>query len=294
MRDLHPDLLARLKAGATTLCTCWTVERRDGVILGFTDHDRAVVLDGLVHAPASAWTTSAQELSLGLAAGNGEVAGALMSEAISEADVASGQYDGAGVERWLVDWSEPHLRVLLFRGSLGEIVREGAAFRAEVLGLSAALNRPIGRVFQPRCDARFGDVRCGVDASRPDLSGVASVVTVDRLRVIVAGLDGVANGWFAGGTMAWLTGVLAGRSVGIAADDETRDGRMLTLSNDAHTSPAPGDTGRATVGCDGCLETCADRFGNARNFRGFPHMPGDAWVLAPYPAPGGRHDGGAL
>lgn len=294
MRDLQPDLLARLEAAATTLCSCWRVKRRDGTHLGFTDHDEAIDLDGVLCAPASALATSAQETALGLAAGTGEVAGALMSDAISAADVASGRYDGAAVERWLVDWAAPHLRVLVFRGTLGEIVREGTAFRAEVLGLSADLNHPIGRVFQPRCDARFGDARCGVDATRPDLSGVASVLSVDGPKVVVAGLAGVSAGWLAGGRMTWLSGAHAGRVVGIASDVEMPDGRALTLSQDADAPAAPGDTGRATVGCDGCIKTCADRFGNALNFRGFPHMPGDAWALAPYPAQGGRHDGGPL
>lgn len=294
MRDLQPDLLARLAAGATTLCTCWTVQRRDGAILGFTDHDEVVDLDGLLCTPASALASSALETTLGLAPGNGEVAGALISEAISESDIASGRYDGAAVERWLVDWTATGLRVLLFRGSLGEIVREGASFRAEVLGLSSALNQPIGRVFQPRCDARLGDTRCGVDVGRAGLSGSATVLASDGRRLLLAGLDDVSPGWLAGGKLDWLTGASAGRSAGIAADVAKPDGRALTLSGEADDAGSVGDTVRVTVGCDGCLETCANRFGNAVNFRGFPHMPGDAWALAPYPAPDGRHDGGSL
>ena len=36
---------------------------------------------------------------------------------------------------------------------------------------------------------------------------------------------------------------------------------------------------RIVAGCDKRFETCRDRFGNAAAFRGFPHMPGNDYVL---------------
>jgi len=47
MRSIPPALQAKLSSGITTLCRCWRIERRDGVIQGFTDHDEDVILDGL-------------------------------------------------------------------------------------------------------------------------------------------------------------------------------------------------------------------------------------------------------
>lgn len=46
------------------------------------------------------------------------------------------------------------------------------------------------------------------------------------------------------------------------------------------------------VVCDKRFETCRATFANAANFRGFPDMPGDDFLLA-RPASGGRHDGGS-
>lgn len=34
----------------TTIALCWRVERRDGVAIGLTDHDRDLVIDGLATA----------------------------------------------------------------------------------------------------------------------------------------------------------------------------------------------------------------------------------------------------
>ena len=34
-----------------------------------------------------------------------------------------------------------------------------------------------------------------------------------------------------------------------------------------------------TAGCDKTLSICANRFANAANFRGFPHMPGNDFII---------------
>jgi hypothetical protein len=47
------------------------------------------------------------------------------------------------------------------------------------------------------------------------------------------------------------------------------------------------------LGCDRQLSTCRDRFDNVVNFRGFPHIPGNDFVLR-YPREDDALDGGAL
>ena len=46
--------------------------------------------------------------------------------------LAAGRYDGAQVTAWLVNWDDPALRQIVFRGSIGEISRAGGAFKADV------------------------------------------------------------------------------------------------------------------------------------------------------------------
>jgi uncharacterized phage protein (TIGR02218 family) len=38
---------------------------------------------------------------------------------------------------------------------------------------------------------------------------------------------------------------------------------------------------RLTVGCDKRGETCRAKFLNYLNFRGFPHLPSEDWLIAP-------------
>lgn len=163
MRAVPPAMAAAIEGGAATLCTAWILRRADGEVLGFTDHDRPLELEGVICEPASGWTAGASDGGLGLAPGQASAAGALSSEAITEADIGAGAYDAARVETWRVDWSAPETRLLLRRETVQRIVRAGEGFTAELEGPLAALRRVVGRAYDRGCDAQLGDVRCGVD-----------------------------------------------------------------------------------------------------------------------------------
>lgn len=164
MRDIPGEMVTRIESGAATLCHGWIVERADGERLGFTDHDRDLTVDGVICRAASGWSQGAAETAAGLAAGSLAVGGVLDNERIVEADVAAGLWDRATVDLWRVDWARPDLRVLLGRGSLSRIRREGEGFTAEIEGPLAALERVVGRTFGRTCDAVLGDARCGIEA----------------------------------------------------------------------------------------------------------------------------------
>ena len=114
---------------------------------------------------------TALQSATGLSVDNAQAVGALTSAAISEEDIRAGRYDGAEIRQWLVDWERPELRVLMFRGSLGEIRRSDGAFEVELRGLAEALNAPVGRSVLRTCDRALGDAKCGFDASQPGFSG---------------------------------------------------------------------------------------------------------------------------
>jgi len=292
MRALDPALQARLLSGATTLCACWRIDRRDGRGLGFTDHDAALSFDGVLFEASSAVDASAVEAAAGLAVDSVEIAGALRSAAIDAGDIARGLYDGATVRRWLVDWRAPDVRALTFSGVLGEISQSGGRFRAQVEGQASALNRPLGRAFLPSCDAALGDARCGVDSDAPAFRGAGTVAAAEGDALRVDGLEGFAPGWFARGRLTWTSGANAGESATVREDGEGA-ARLLSLWSEPHGAVAAGDGFEIVAGCDKRVETCRAKFANIINFRGFPHMPGDDWITA-YPTPGAANDGGSL
>jgi hypothetical protein len=163
MRDVPEEMAARIESGAATLCHAWVLTITDGEVLGFTDHDRDLALDGVVCRAASGWTAGAAAAEVGLAAGTLAVGGALDSEALTETDIAAGRYDGARVEVWRVDWARPDLRVRLWVGTIARLQRDGDRFLTDLQGPLAALERVVGRTYGRDCDAVLGDSRCGVD-----------------------------------------------------------------------------------------------------------------------------------
>lgn len=163
MRAVPAALAAAIEGGAATLCTCWLLTRVDGVRLGFTDHDAPLALEGVACAAVTGWTGGAADAALGFDPGSASAQGVLDSAELDEADIFAGRYDGAAVEAWRVDWSDPASRVRLWRGTIRRLVRAGDGFTAEIDGPLAVLERTAGRSFDRSCDAALGDARCRVD-----------------------------------------------------------------------------------------------------------------------------------
>ena len=279
MRIVPEPLQDKLDAGVTTLCRCWRITRRDGVVQGFTDHDEDVVLDGLTCRAGTGLTGSEATARLGFAVVGSEISGALADDALAEAELAAGRYDAASIEIFLVDWSEPALFVLMSKGLLGEVRREGQAFAAEIRGPSDALNQESGRRYTASCSADLGDSRCAIDLGDPAFLGAGLVSVLNGTSsLLVSGLDAFDEGWFSAGRLAWSSGANAGLAVEVKNHRLTPDGAALDLWQAMPEPIAEGDAFSVTTGCDKRFDTCRDRFDNAVNFRGFPHIPGNDFI----------------
>ncbi|HHG90656.1 MAG TPA: DUF2163 domain-containing protein [Devosia sp.] len=294
MREFSTDFANHIASGATTLCNCWLIERTDSAKLGFTDHDEALVFGGQIYEPAHGLDGSETIAKLGAQVDTSEVAGLLHSSAISEDDIVLGRYDGARVTTFRVNWRDVSVRATTRVDTIGEITREDGYFRAELRSQLQALNIAKGRRYQSICDAVIGEARCGVDLEDAAFKTSATVsAVVDRFSVHVSGANGFASGWFAHGKALWLSGKrldLADPVVGHAKDSGTVS---LSFGGPVGDWVSIGDQMTLYAGCDRRFSTCADKFSNALNFQGFPHIPGSDFILT-VPKPSDALDGGAL
>ena len=290
---IQSEFQAHLDTGATTLCRCWEIRRKDGAAFGFTDHDRDLSFGGMTFKADTGLSAQAVEQTTGLSVNNAEVVGILSSAAVTETDLAAGRFDGAEVWAWLVNWNSVGERHLVFRGTVGEVSSGGGEFRAELRGLSEALNRPRGRVFQRLCDAVLGDGACGIDLGLPNYSTLATIASViGQDELLVSGAGAYTNRWFERGRLEVISGAAAGLGAFVKMDVAEGTLRRVTLWQQLSVSLAAGDTVRIEAGCDKRLSTCRSKFGNTWNFRGFPHIPGEDWMMA-YPRKKGDNDGGS-
>ena len=273
----------------TSYARAWSVRRADGMVLGFTDHDRDLRFGGVLFRPDHGLEASALIQATGLSVDNAEVSGALSDAAITERDLMAGRWDGAELSMWEVDWNDVSDRRLLFRGALGEVAHGNGAFRAELRGLTDALNAPQGRVYHPRCSARLGDGACKVDLSAPGLSVERVIETIEDGRILrFAGFGGFDANWFEHGRLVVLDGAAEGLAGKVKNDSATPEGgRVIELWARLNLAPGPGDRVRIEAGCDKAAATCRLKFANFLNFRGFPHLPSEDWLMAPQA--GGRN-----
>lgn len=265
---------AWLREEVVTLAWCWRLARRDGVVIGLTSHDRDLMVGGVVYRAAPGMKPSALEASDSLDAATMDLEGAIASDAIAARDLDAGRWDGAELDLFVTDWSAADATpVTVARGSLGAIERRGAAFAAELQGVTRVLDRPICPATSPSCRATFGDRACRVDlAPRTHVRRVVAVA--GRTVTLDAPVADLAFG-----ELLWIDGANCGlASPVIGAEDDI----VLQLAEAPPTVPAVPARVRLTEGCDKQLATCRDRFANAANFRGEAHLPGND-LLTRYP-----------
>ncbi|MCD2325113.1 DUF2163 domain-containing protein [Sphingomonas sp. IC-56] len=255
-----------MSAALTTIALCWRLERRDGITIGLTAHDRDLLIDGLVYRAAPGMTPSAISRSASLEADSMDVTGALTSSAIGEADLLAGRWDGARVVLFATDWTAPDAGLPLGEGVIGAVETRGGMLTAELRGAAARLERAVVEETSPDCRAMLGDKRCRVAmAGRRQF---ARVVAIEGAVVTLDAVEPVANA-YGGGVLRWFGGANGGLEDAVALSE----GARVTLLAPPRFAGA-GALVELIEGCDKTLATCAGRFGNAVNFRGEPYLPG--------------------
>lgn len=298
MKTLPIGLQAHLDSGATTLCNCWKLSLRNGEVAGFTSHDRDLSFDGVSYLAMSGFDAGAMESSLGLNVDDLEVVGALSAATINEADLVTGKFDNAEIQIWRVNWQNVSQRVILASGNLGEVSRSAVGFRAELRGLAHHLNQPTGRLYQYGCDVDLGSTKCGINLTLPQYNGIGSVLSIpdivdNRRRFVAGGVSGFSNQWFTRGKIIWTAGANTGLAMEVKEHVLFNGVITFDLWLAMPEVISAGDTFSVTAGCDKQFTTCATKFSNAINFRGFHKMPGNDWMQS-FPRSGDANDGGQL
>lgn len=257
---------------------CWKITRRDGVVFGFTGCDQTISFGGVDYIPCGSLMSSAMQYSALIAeAGNQELLGLIDSDLITARDLASGVYQGAIVEIYLLPWQgeayEAPIRAT--RGYIASVEMGDVSYKAEVLTDSAKLQqKAVLDSYTPSCRWMFGDDRCGVDATLyEETSTVTAVLAKSAIigatrRQFVATLTG-SDGDYISGKITWLTGDNAGQVI------EVKDnvGGLVTLWDTTLADIAIGDTFTIQQGCDKSEAACKG-YGNFTRFGGFPDIPG--------------------
>lgn len=266
-------------SSVSRLCRCWKITRTDGVIIGATDHDTRIVIDGVTYLAKTAFSPTAYKKDNEATVDNGEIDSVIDSEAITEYDLISGKYDKAAIETFTIDWFDNSNKIVLFFGYLGGMKINsdrfgGRSFTLEVRSLTQKLQQKVTFVTTRLCRHQFGST--GFNACNRDLSDVT-----DTTSVIALGNNSNFNistsravGFFDQGKVTFTSGLNAG----VTRDVASFDGLTIFLWQPFPSEPAIGDTLIAVAGCAKTLDACV-AYNNVLNFGGQPYVPGVDKIL---------------
>lgn len=274
MKAASTALAAHIAGETTTLATCWKVSRKDGLVLGFTDHDQDLTVESVLYQASTGYTRSAIHAIADLSVDNLDIQSALNSDTLSADDLRDGLWDGAEVEIFFVNWQNlGQGKIILKRGTIGQVELQDNIFKAELRGLTQALQQQIVELYTPDCRADLGDSRCTVNLTALTATGAVTAAS-DRYGFTDSSRS-EADGYWNGGLVQWTSGANTGRKMEIG----TFAGGVFSLFLPMSADIEIGDAYSMTPGCDKSFATCKNRFNNAANFRGEPYVPGTDQTL---------------
>lgn len=276
-----------LDSRATHHCFCWQVTRGDGSAFGFTDHDRNLEFNSVVFVADTGLSPTAMDQSTGLNVDNMDVMGVLNSISIDEQDIAAGLYDNATIISYRVDWRNPTNRVIMLKGSIGEVSRGSMAFTAEIRGLAHELNQPTGQIYEPTCGVDLGCAKCGINLLGLSPAGhaysvsttVTSVKAKNSFQADQAVIQAVPDKWFSRGKVTWTSGNNVNLEMEVKAHTQVDAFNTFLLWEPMPFPIQIGDAFTVHAGCDKSQFVCHNKFGNVINMRGYHLVPGNDRVL---------------
>lgn len=279
-KAISNNLKAELIGPLTRLATCMRIERTDGAVFGFTTHDKALTIDGLVYHPTASFNPTDIESQNNLDTDNLSVEGMLSDDVLNADELRAGYWDNARYRIFQVCWADLTMGQKKDRtGWLGDVSVHIQTFVTDLLGLMDAYTINFIETTTPGCRASLGDSRC-----KFSLSGSPSGLGSPPTALSVSGTLGVCD-------TDYQTLHDAARVEPDAYFDEGKItiefpngprqyevkayivGIIVTKTPVGYD--ATGCNYTMTIGCDRTFGTCAGRFNNAINFQGEPHLRGN-------------------
>lgn len=160
--------------------------------------------------------------------------------------------------------------VILFAGRVAEVEAGRSLARFTIASHLELLGQHLPRnLYQAGCVNTLFDTACGLQSAAFAVTGSAlSGATTYSFTASLSQPDG----YFTLGKISFTSGANTGQSRTIKLHSAGSPA-TLTLTTPLLNAPLAGDNFTLYPGCDKRRSTCADRFANLTNFRGFPYVP---------------------
>lgn len=280
MKNISSGLRAAIDAGE--ICYLYEIAAQDGTTRRFTDHDNTLVVGGNTYTPSAGVGRIKMKTTNNAEVSNQEVAATILD--MPEDELKGGKWDSSKIEVAICSWKTPgEGKLVVFKGEIGVIQWTDEGFRADIQNYLRNLGRNIGNIVTANCRhalfSQDGPGRvgyCGVDQAVYTSTGTITDILSQRLKFKISN-TGRPSEWASSGTIKFTSGILNGLTyeVKIHSVDGGLLGESIELYLPTLTNVTVGTTFELYAGCDKRLTTCKEKFGNAANFGGFPHLQVD-------------------
>ena len=251
----------------TGLTLCYTNVDVTFTYDGNTYLANSVLVDGLKYKASVGLEVDQQQITVAARTTDTVSGGAPFLQALRD-----GSFDGCELRRARVFFSDriggtPVGAVTLFKGRLGTIDQIGRTsakltVNSDLVLLDIDMPR---NLYQPTCLHTLYDSGCTLVKNAFGTSGSVG-----------AGSTASVIKWSGASTVHQQGSITftSGANVGVSANvNSVIAVTSLTLGAPLQSAPATGDTFTIYQGCDHTPGTCASKFSNLANFRGFPYVP---------------------
>ena len=273
-KNFAPAFATAIASPVNAIATCCLITRKDGEKFGFTDWDRPIaIVGGFNCLPDGGFNPSDIDSDLSFRPMQISLE-SYYSGGITEADLASGQFDGAAVRVIRVDpynlpsslSATPLQYDPVLRGTFGGMKLRDRTYLIEVQGLSKRLATKQGNSTQRHCRNGFCDEKCGLNIE--DWTNSLQVASPDTDRFFTSNAS-FADNYYTGGKLVWTSGANDGLSTMVVYSS----GQNIRLLDRMPNIPQVGDNFEVQAQCDKSRTTCQQTFGNTINFNGERDIP---------------------
>lgn len=267
MREISTNLQISLQKDVTNLVKIYTLTLKDNSVLGFTDSDAEITFGGVIYKP----NIQSEKLLKSLEGKDRvEIFGVIDSELINEQNIKSGKFLDAHIEIAAIDLNNlSEGKIVLNSGFIESISYDNSSYIFNIKPYSEKLKRVITQNYSKKCRADFGDSKCGINLENYKSNGsVTEIIDEKSFKVSALGQE---NFYYNYGIISFTNGANNGLKFNIKSYKDD----IIKLFLSPNSAIEIGDNFEIFTGCDKSFNCCIEKFDNAENFRGEPHIPGN-------------------
>lgn len=263
----------------TYLVRCWKITCYNGQVFCFTDHNKDLKINDEIYSSVSPINMTTVEKNIGLDIDNLEISGVFNHANIRKSEIESGLFNEAKISIFEYDWNKNVKMNVIFEGVFSSYTYGKDRYSVETQSVFGKLGHVFGRGFHLTCDAELGDQNCGVNINEPGYKFTPNIINFDDYGLEISRIPGISDGRFRNGTVEFIANKQIEFRLSIKSDKAIGNIRRITFWNRLKPIQKNFDSINLYIGCDKSIDCCSNKFNNAINFRGFPNIPSDDWIV---------------